>query len=157
MEFYTLSLPRSGLLVQWREDDMQRVAAAAMIDDEDWSPVSVLYTTDPESFPHELKQQAWPGDNPGPTWWLIIGALNRAAAVEAQLADGAFLPVHRLGPLLLCEWESTPQMLTLTIDSISHKLMPFRSPSRGPAPYPYPRPDNYRGPDGNWVGFSRPD
>lgn len=76
MEFYSLVLPRSGLSIQWREDDMMRIDPASTIENEYWSPVSVMYTTDPESFPHEIKQQVWPGDSPDPTWWLVIGALK---------------------------------------------------------------------------------
>ncbi|WP_455902167.1 hypothetical protein [Rhodococcus gordoniae] len=154
MEFYTLVLPRSDLSIQWREDDMMRIAPASTIENEHWSPVSVMYTTDPESFPHEIKQQVWPGDSPDPTWWLVIGALNTPTAAAAQLADGTVVPVHRLGPLVLCEWASTPQPLTLTLGSVTHTLAPFRAPSRGPAPYPYPRSDTPGG-EGGWVDFTR--
>ncbi|AOD23277.1 hypothetical protein IM25_18205 [Rhodococcus sp. p52] len=67
MEFYSLSLPRPDLSIQWREDDMMRSGPASTIENEHWSPVSVLYTTDPESFPHEITQQVWPGDSLDPT------------------------------------------------------------------------------------------
>ncbi|UTT50972.1 hypothetical protein [Rhodococcus gordoniae] len=154
MEFYSLVLPRSGLSIQWREDDMMRIDPASTIENEYWSPVSVMYTTDPESFPHEIKQQVWPGDSPDPTWWLVIGALNTPTAAAAQLADGTAVPVHRLGPLVLCEWTSTPQRLTLTLGSVTHTLAPFRAPSRGPAPYPYPRSDTPGG-EGGWADFPR--
>lgn len=45
MEFYTLTLPRSDLSIQWREDDMMRIAPASTIENKHWSPVSVMYTT----------------------------------------------------------------------------------------------------------------
>ncbi|AHD24259.1 hypothetical protein Y013_25175 (plasmid) [Rhodococcus pyridinivorans SB3094] len=54
MEFYSLVLPRSDLVIQWRENDMMRIDPASTIEDEHSSPVSAMYTTDPESFPHEI-------------------------------------------------------------------------------------------------------
>jgi hypothetical protein len=137
MMTYSLTLPRSGLIALWREDDTCQIQRASEVDNQDWGPASASYSSDPQSFPYQLKQQLWPGDSPDPTWWLVISALHRPAAVSAMLADGSSVPVHRLGSLILCEWESTPQRLTVTIDRVTHNLDPFRSGSRGSAPFPY--------------------
>ena len=133
---------------------MERSGPASTIENEHWSPVSVLYTTDPESFPHEIKQQVCPEDSPHPTCFLVIGPLDTPRPPAVLLADGTAVPVHHLGPLVLCEWTSTPQLLTLTLGSVIHTLAPFRAPSRGPAPYPYPRSDT-PGDKGGWVDFTR--
>lgn len=139
MAEYTLLLPASGLVAQYRSDDntMRVVPAAATDSDLDWGSATDLSTTDPESFPFELKQQVWPGDAPGPTWWVLITSLPPAVGVKAHTVDGEELAVLRMGPVAVVEWVSTPKTITVTAGAHTHRISPFRSASRGPAPHTF--------------------
>lgn len=167
MPTYSLSLPRSGLIAQWCDDGTAQIGSASDACSVYWGTTSAFRSSDPDFFPYVLKQQVCPGDRPDPTWWLLISALERPAAVSAALADGSRVPVHRLGPLILCEWESTPQRLIVSVDAVARAVEPFRPSSKGPAPFPYEPsdaggdrpgpgrgsipPDRRRGPAGNRV------
>jgi hypothetical protein len=116
-----------------------------------WQPTWTYETTDNISFPHALQQQVSPGDSPDPTWWLLISTIRRPTAISARLEDDSKVPVHRLGPLLLLEWESVPCTLYVTIDRHTHSLRPFRSPTNGPPTYPW---SGHENDIGGWVGFT---
>jgi hypothetical protein len=154
MVIYSLLLPRSRMTAQWRDDNSFRIGRVPDVEEAVFAAVE-LFSTEPANFGYELKQQVWPGDSPNPTWWLLISALSEPAAVSAVLADGSPVPVHQLGPVLLCEWESTPQRITFTANEFTHVVEPFRSPSRGPAPFPY-RPAASVAIEG-WVDYGRLD
>ncbi|AMY56388.1 hypothetical protein CH272_24160 [Rhodococcus sp. 05-340-1] len=157
MADYTLLLPASGLVAQYRSDDdtMRVVPAAAVDSDLDWGSTTDLSTTDPESFPFELKQQVWPGDAPGPTWWVLITSLPPAVGVKAHAVDGEELAVLRMGPVTVIEWVSTPKTIIVTAGSHTHKISPFRSGSRGPAAYSFD--EKPKSEDDNGVDFGRLD
>lgn len=152
MVTYSLLLPRSGLQASWREDDDMFVVADPGDDDPRlWGPTWTYETTDDVSFPHEIKQQVWPGDSPDATWWLLISTIRKPAAISAKLDDDSEVPVLRLGPVVLLEWESLPRTLFVTINGHTHNLRPFRSPSKGPPKYPY---RGHEDDIGGWVGFT---
>ncbi len=152
---YSLNLPRSGVIVQWRDDDTYRLGKRDTVEQEAFEPVN-FRSTDSDSFPFELRQQAWPGDSDQPTWWLIISAARLAASVAAFLADGSPVPVHRLGTVILCEWESHPQDVVFDVDHRSHVIRPFRAPSQPPPRHPFPSTGSAAGGDA-WVDYSRVD
>jgi hypothetical protein len=140
------------LQAAWREDDDMFVLGQPGDDDPTrWQPTWTYETTDNISFPHALQQQVSPGDSPDPTWWLLISTIRRPTAISARLEDDSKVPVHRLGPLLLLEWESVPCTLYVTIDGHTHSLRPFRSPTKGPPTYPW---SGHENDIGGWVGFT---
>lgn len=148
---YTLILPRSGITIEWREDDTFRLNST-----ETWSPAAVYVGGDPrKGFDSQLFHQYWPGDSPDPSWWVVITAVSADLAVTATLADGQPVPVHRLGTLIACEWESRPQAITFTVDGHTHTMQPFRPGSLGPAPYGFgAKQDDIAPADVGWVGFT---
>lgn len=137
MATYTLHLPESAYVVQYRSDDeTYRVVPEDRIsDDLDFGPVKSLFSND--GWSSETKQQVWPGDSAEPTWSVVVSATDRPAAVTARFQDGPPIPVHRLGPVIVIEWASVPRSIEVTVDQHTHSVHPFRPGSRGPAPHPF--------------------
>lgn len=161
MAIYTLHLPESALLVQYRSDDetVRVVPADRILDDLDFGPVGPLCLD--EGWSYELKQQVWPGDSAEPTWWVMVSATDQPTAVTASFQGGPSIPVHRLGPLIVIEWSSVPRPIEITVDQKTHHVHPFRPGSRGPAPHPFARTELPRAghppgspPTEGWFGFT---
>lgn len=69
--------------------------------------------------------------------------------------DGDVLTVLRVGPVTVIEWVSTPKTIIVTAGAHTHTISPFRSASRGPAPYTFD--EELRSEDDNGVKFGKPD
>lgn len=161
MAIYTLHLPESAHVVQYRSDDetFRVVPEDRISDDLDFGPAESLLSDDGWSY--QSRQQVWPGDSAEPTWWVMVSAADRPVAVTARFQGGPPIPVHRLGPIVVIEWSSVPRSIEVTVDQRTHSVHPFRPGSRGPAPHPlrppeFPLSEHPPGshPTGGWFGFT---
>lgn len=155
MAIYTLHLPESAYVVQYRSDDetFRVVPEDRASDHLDFGPVGPLLSDD--SWSYVAKHQVWPGDSAEPTWWVMVGATDRPVAVTARFHGGASIPVHRLGPVIVIEWSSVPRSIEVTVGRHTHLVRPFRPGSRGSAPHPFRPPAGPLSEDSQgWFGFT---
>lgn len=157
MTIHEIALARSGLVIQWDDatdawlcDTEERVRRA------DWPDDSAVLDTEPnwaDSPSFTLPQEVWAGESPSPTWWAVACAPGEGAAVSAVLRDGSNPLIVRLGPVLVCEWISLPQILDLTIDGRDYPSEPFRPFGDGPPPFDYEC-SHWRNHGGDLSGYS---